>query len=201
MALSPKGDPQRPLQLAIRTTRSLGALFLVLGGCASIPLFIEGFRAPAPGAAAAAPSIWRSLFSLLFYLGPGILYLVFSIFLARRRLWALIATMALAGVQVILMAIAMAVLLVMLSSFAGGAPSAMVWIPLAIMVVLIAAIGQLIYYCARSFPVIRQPLIEQQRGFEPLQVTAAMIEPTMIAPSPLPLDELKPGDANGDGAR
>ena len=51
MALPPKGDPQRPLALAVRSTRILGILFIGLGLCGTLPMML----APA---AAGCPSAW-----------------------------------------------------------------------------------------------------------------------------------------------
>lgn len=184
MGPSPDGDRRRPLHLAVRSTRSLGALFLLLGGCASIPLIVGlGGAAAAPPPKAQIP---RIVASLLFYLAPGVIYLLCSIFLARRRIWALITTMTVAGLQIALMAFGMAMLLYGMVAQRGPSLPLLLWIPLLIMFVLILALARLEYHLVRSLQAIRQQQVEDQRGFEPLSAAPGVPGEGGITRTPSP---------------
>jgi hypothetical protein len=105
MALPPRGDPRRPLHQAIRTTRFLGIGWVLVGACAVIPL-LAGMGLD-PGIPAPARVV---LFRWLYYLVPGTLFLVFSMFMRRRRFWAVLGALVLASlINLSFLALAVAV--------------------------------------------------------------------------------------------
>jgi len=174
MALPPRGDPRRPLHLAIRSTRVLAILFLLFGTCAFIPMLMQGGMPRRGG-------LFLGVSDLLFYIGPGAAYLVFSLFLRQRQFWAVVAALVLASIQLILTLFFAGALLIAtlrqpnssISLIAGG-----------MVALVILALGQLIYHLALSFEAIKYGSVEQQHGFEPL----------MVQPVDLPAP---PGDSKG----
>jgi hypothetical protein len=180
MALPPKGDPQRPLHLAVRSTRVLGILFIALGACGMLPMFYLGLargRTPGGGMPMGAMAM-LGISTILFYFGPGAAYLVCSIFIARRRTWAVITAMVLAAIQLLFITFGLVALLVMFLS--AGARSLGILIALAIAVLLILALAQLEYHLSKCFEAIRRAPIDVQRGFEPLP--AVPVVPIVDAP-------------------
>ncbi len=166
MALAPKGDPRRPLQLAIRSTRLLGIMFSFIGLLVfAIPVLAPGARSLATVVAIAVGVI---------YLIPGILYFVFHVFLARREKWAVIATMVVAGVHG----------LIGLVALAGAAMQGNVILAF-ICLLWVAALAQLIVHLSKSFESIRVAQEYAPRGFEPLMPT-----PVQMPPSSPPGDTL-----------
>ena len=168
MPLPPKGDPRRPLQLAVRSTRLLGGLLVLLGFCGSIPvMFVPGVRGGDP------------LFTAIILIGaaayfvPGMLYIVFSIYLGHRKPWAVVATIVLASIQLLFVLLGIAVLAVTFAlPHSDLPPTALV--PVGIAALLAAALAQLIYHLSKSFESIRyEPVGASDRGFEPLAVRPA----------------------------
>lgn len=83
MALPPKGDPRRPLYLAIRSTRMLAIFFLLFGIFGAAALFI-------PRGMSSRAQTLITILTLMAYIGPGAAYLVFSIYLKQLRFWAVV---------------------------------------------------------------------------------------------------------------
>jgi hypothetical protein len=105
---------------------------------------------------------------------PGVCFIVFAVFLARRQFWAVVASLCLASASCLLMLGAMAffVAFVLTDDF-----QPVLLAPLSVIALIVAALGQLIYHLARSFEAIR--IVEpQERGFEPIM---KMNEPQMNA--------------------
>ena len=92
MTIPPKGDPRRPLHLAIRSMRLLGGILILFATCATVPMLVLKGR----GAAAAPPVL--IVLGLMFYVVPGVCFIVLSIFLARRQFWAVVASICMASV-------------------------------------------------------------------------------------------------------
>jgi len=166
MPLYPPGDPRRPLQLAVRSMRWLG---IFLTGIGLLILVSFAFLARRGGVVSRL-----TLLSTLVYLGPGVLYLLFAIFLARKQRWAVVAGLILASIQAILAAILFVVVLTQ-------GPEA--WLAIAVSGLLLAALVQLIFHLSKSFEAIRLTEITQ-RGFEPLPVQT--LTGSWPAPSPPP---------------
>ena len=158
MPIPPRGDPRRPLQLAIRSMRLLGGILLLFSTCATAPFFLRGGR---PGGVP-----WVALIGMLFYLAPGICFIVFAVFLARRQFWAVVASLCLASASCLLMlgALAFFVTFALRDDF-----QPILLVPLGVIALIVVALGQLIYHLARSFEAIR--IVEpQERGFEPIMM-------------------------------
>jgi len=161
MALPPRGDPRRPLHLAIRSTRLLAIIFLFLGGCLCAAVLANGRRSSIISLPAMA--------MLLFYFGPGVAYLIFTIYLKRRQFWAVLSSLILASIQ-LLFALVVAITLLIVSMIKSAHNVNFVIAPLLLLGIVILALAQLIYHLALSFEAIKHVPVEEQRGFEPLMV-------------------------------
>ena len=161
LPLPPKGDPQRPLSLAIRSTRLLGIVLILFGFVALLP-----FAATPRGI-----SLLLTIVIALFYLGPGVLYLLCAIFLKRRRLWAVVVALVLASIQLLLAILGIVTFAIqMFSALHMNSMGAFAIIPLIVILFFIAAFVQLIYHLSCCFEAIKFSPPEFQRGFEPLVV-------------------------------
>jgi hypothetical protein len=165
MALPPKGDPRRPLFLAVRSMRLLGIIIILLSAVMFIPFFVLS-RSAGTG----------SGFSLLFliialvYLIPGILFVLCAIFLARRQAWAIIVGLVLSSMVLLFSLFGLVAGLI---RAATGTSEPFMAIQLIISLVFVAAFTQLIFHLSRSFESVRYMNMDVQRGFEPLPVTPA----------------------------
>jgi hypothetical protein len=169
MALPPKGDPRRPLHLAVRSNRVLGIVFLLFGTCSLMPMIFLMTRGGVR-AGIMPPQLLVAVSAVYFI--PGALFMVFSVFLARRRPWAVVASIVvstLVGLTALLGVFGMAVAMLTVDD----SPWQMA-IPLVICALLAVAVAQLIYHLAKSFEAIKHPPFGQEiRGFEPLPVMPA----------------------------
>jgi len=160
MALPPKGDPRRPLHLAVRSMRLLGGILLLFTSCMALSVGMTLIRL--------GPKMLTSplmFIGMLLYFVPGVCFFVFAHYLKRRQAWAVVASICLAGVGCLFMLIGLFGLAVISTSQSrGGAP---MLIPAGIMLLILAALGQLIYHLARSFEAIKY-MPPEERGFEPI---------------------------------
>jgi hypothetical protein len=179
MALPPKGDPRRPLHLAIRSTRVLAILFLALGLCGMIPFLIGAINVGGRG----MPVTFMAMSVLLFYFGPGVAYLILSIYLGHRRYWAIVASIVLASIQVLFCLIGIMSMAWFILPTSSGPE---IYIPVGLIILVILALAQLIYHLALSFESIKYAPVEQQRGFEPIPMATALSPPPPIDPNQLP---------------
>jgi hypothetical protein len=163
MPLPPKGDPTRPLHLAIRSTRLLGIFFLLIGMLAMLPFMLAMRRS---GLTAA----WLPLSIGGCYLVPGVMYLICGIFLGQKRGWAVILGIVLASLHAIMTLLLIGSIFGQLGSIPGRSDSPMLIIISAIFLLILAALGQMIYHLAKSFESIRVYDAQTLRGFEPLRV-------------------------------
>lgn len=160
MALPQKGDPRRPLHLAIRSIRLLGIIFLLLGSCVSIVFFLPAAR----GRGAKL----GGLLAMLVYVGPGVAYLIFSIFLKERKFWAVVAALVLASLQLIVVLVSGIVIGASVAT-RGIGPRTGDLLGFVFALGLVGlALSQLIYHLALSFESIKYIPLEVQRGFEPV---------------------------------
>ena len=179
MALPPKGDPRRPLHLAVRSTRILGILFIVLGAIGMLPTLL-GIQRAGGIRLSIASMILLALFMSLVYFGPGALYLVCSIHIARRRTWSVVTAMVLAGIQLLLILAGVAMMTFMALS---DAPAALKWtlvLPAAVTLLIFLALAQLEYHLSKCFAAIRLAPVDVQRGFDPLP--GAPLVPVALVP-------------------
>ncbi|HWP39779.1 MAG TPA: hypothetical protein VNL70_02550 [Tepidisphaeraceae bacterium] len=181
MPLPPKGDPRRPLHLAVRSMRLLGIVLLILGSFSLMPVVAAIRRGPDPRFAFAVVTV------LMVYVVPGVLYLLGSVFLSRRRPWAIVVGLVLASVQLIFCLLG---LIILLAVWTGQSDESFgIVVAGAATVLLSAAFAQLIYHLAKSFEAIRHPPIEELHAFQPL-----MVEP--IDADNSGLEQPTPGDIN-----
>ena len=172
MALPAKGDPRRPLHLAIRSTRVLGVILLLFGTCALMPFMMYVARS-GPRAAASGPLAWI-IVALVFFI-PGALFIVLSMFLGRRQSWSIVCALVLSSLLA----------LFFLFAFTGYVEVVLreeelsVWTAIPVVLALFGlAVGQLIYHLCKSFEAIKYPPFGQDfRGFEPLPVRPVVSAP------------------------
>lgn len=177
MALPPRGDPRRAMHLAARSMLVLGCLFLLLGTCAVLLALPRAF----PGRG--GPMMWSSVFGVAVFFLPGVGYVVASVFLGRRQLWAVVVGLVLASVHALLVALGVLGMVVGLVSTGGREPMPLL-IFLVIWGLLLLALGQLIYHLGRSFEAIKLPPYGQEvRGFEPLPVAPVMGPAVPVVPT------------------
>jgi hypothetical protein len=181
MALPPRGDPRRPLHLAIRSTRLLGAVGTLIGSCVLMPLMmrLSGGR----GVFASGRIVFLGS---VFYLVPGVLLLVFSVFMARRRLWAVVGALVVSSLAAVFLLVAGVGFGITISLVATRQTQV---VPIVLFVgvwtVFLVSVAQLIYHLAKSFEGIKHPPFgEELRGFEVLPAAPAIIGPPAFAPAP-----------------
>jgi hypothetical protein len=164
MPLAPKGDPRRPLHLAVRSTRMLGILFVCMGTCGILPM-LSGFGRGGVRRGVMMTKMMTVL-SLVYFL-PGVLYILVAVFLRQRQFCAVVAALVMASIQCLLTLIGLVMVVGTVAIGARSMPS-IALIPLGLLVFVIVALAQLIYHLARSFESIKYGPIEGQRGFEPI---------------------------------
>jgi hypothetical protein len=169
--------------MAVRSTRLLGAFFIAFGVCGMVPFATGGLS---PRNASGVLIITGTMF----YFVPGLLYVVFSIYLARRQFWAVIGALVLASVQLLFVLISLLGLAALMPGPHAGVEPIML-IPICLILLVAAAIGQLVYHLARSFEAIKYPPYGQEfHGFEPIMGAAQRVVPP--APPAAPPDHRAP---------
>jgi uncharacterized membrane protein YqjE len=177
MALPPKGDPRRPLHLAIRSTRLLGGLFVLFGICGMAPALYIMRGGPGPAAGLLLAS------GTLMYLVPGLLHIVFSIYLGHRKFWAVVGALVLASIQLLFVVFG-AIGVVAMTISAAGPGQPFTTIMLLLIVFVAAALAQLIYHLSKSFESIKYPPYGiEVRGFEAIPMAHAAGMPPPAAPA------------------
>ena len=166
MALPPRGDPRRPLMLAVSSCRLLGAIGLLLGTCAGVPL-LGGM-----GRRGFGPPVAWAMLSLVLLLGGGAAYLVFAHFVGRRRFWAVVSALVMTSVLLLMCVVGLvATLVVVLVVQPGLRRSSFGLIGPGIYALATLALGQLVYHLARSITALNMvPPGEVGRGFEVMPV-------------------------------
>jgi hypothetical protein len=187
MALPPKGDPRRPLHLAIRSTRLLGVVLLLFCTCTFAPYLISWQQGSRRGAAS-LPAAWSLVGIAVFYFIPGALFMVLSVFLGRRRHWAVVCALVLSCLvgAFTLLTLGMSVIMLVSSARNRGLanPRYVILVPVVLIGLFGAAVWQLIYHLTKSFEAIKYPPLEQElRGFEPLPVLPVAPAPGADPPS------------------
>ena len=152
MNLPPKGDPRRSLHLAVRSTRLLGVLFLLIGLCTPLPTLRREWDVTA------LP--WPLLLATLTHLVPGLLYLVCAVLLGRRRRPAVIGAMGLVAVHCVSVAGSIAGYSTV--AFREDDPSPFLLFGLLVMVLAMAALGQLFFHLVRSLRAVPAPQSEEE---------------------------------------
>jgi hypothetical protein len=168
MPLPPRGDPRRPLYLAVGSMWVLGVLLVAFSLCA-IGSFVFLLRSMNSRGGGASMPAWAPFVGVLTYLVPGVLYIVFAIFAGRRRLWAVIGALVLASIQCLFTLFALVMMTLM-----AVTQTAMALFPLAIVLLIVIALAQLMFHLAKSFEALRYPPFgQEEHGFEPIGVRPA----------------------------
>ena len=144
----PHGDPQRPIELAIRSTRLLGVVSTAFG---LVMVLVFGYFNRFPH--------FRKYFigmGMLVWFIPGVLFLTAWWFMRRRSRAAVLTAMTTAGVQ----ALCAASILVGSLKLQPVSP-----VPVLVAGLWVAALGQLLVHLWRSLESVRIDA-EHVRGFE-----------------------------------
>jgi hypothetical protein len=162
MPLPPKGDPQRPLELAIRSVRLLAVLLLLLSTCVGI-VVVPAMSRAAHAATGRTSMVTQviAVAALLVYFGPGVVYLVLTVYLRQRAVWAVTTGIVIASVQLLILLLGVVAMLV-------RGPTNMVGI--CIGGLFIVALAQLIQQLSQSYAAVRAWRGDTVRGFEPLPI-------------------------------
>jgi hypothetical protein len=144
MTLPPHGDPRRPLCLAIRSTRLLGVMFLLLGVITPLPTVRSDGLLHLP---------WPVVATSLTHLVPGLLYLVSAVLLGRRRRSALISALGLVAVHCVMIAGSLAAYSGLLVAQTQD-PKFLI-VALVVSLLAMAGLGQLFFQLVKSFAIIR----------------------------------------------
>ena len=159
-----KNDPQRPLRLAIRSTRILGIALLLISMVMVLPM------AFLMRTGLGMPSMVLAIIATAFYIGPGVMYLLCAIFMKRRKTWAVIVALVLASLHLLSMSFFGISLLVGINPGPGQEP--FFWVAICIVLLFAAAFGQLVYHLSTSFRAIRSMPVGGERGFAPVMPPA-----------------------------
>jgi hypothetical protein len=190
MALPPKGDPRRPLVLAIRSTRLFGILFLLFGLCSTLPMLMMrgrfmGMRGAGSGGISLIMLAVYVVMPMLVYFGPGIAYLITSVYLGRRTGWAIVLGLVVTSIHLLMMLLAgvgVGAMIVSVSQDPRQSGIIMVVLAATLVCVFIAALIQLLYHLAKSFEAIKYVPPDTQYGFEP--IVSAQVAPSPATPTP-----------------
>jgi hypothetical protein len=169
MRIPPRGDPQRPIELAIRSTRLLGIVSTLFG---LVMVLVFGYFNHSLR--------FRKYFiglGMVVWFVPGVLYLTAWWFMRRRSRAAVLSAMVTAAVQ----ALFAAAIFVGTMTVQPVSP-----VPVVMSALWAAALGQLLVHLSKSLESVRLDT-EHVRGFEMLQTPA----PRKV----LPID---PGDGSKD---
>lgn len=183
MPLPPQGDPNRPLQLAVRSSRALGVMFVALGGLSIVPMMLmSGGISPGVRVVVASAAV--------LYLLPGVFYLVVASFLERRAAWAVTTGIVVASFHGLFALIALAKFSRLLTG--GGGFGGRAVLSATLLLLWLATTGQLVYHLWRSYGAVRLTG-SAQRGFAPIGVRpAAAGADGGNAPPPPPLSTTEP---------
>jgi hypothetical protein len=147
MTLPPPGDPRRPLYLAIRSTRLLGVMFLLLGLVTFTPTLKTNIR---------LLDIPRPVFlSAMTHFVPGMLYCVSAVLLGRRRRSAVISALGLVTVHCVMITGSLAAYSGLLVSETQD-PKFLIF-ALVVSLLAMAGLGQLIFQLVKSLAVVQLP--------------------------------------------
>jgi hypothetical protein len=164
-SLPPKGDPARPLHLAVRSSRLLGAASVL---CGLVVILAFGYFN--------RYTLYRKHFiagGMIVWFVPGVLLATCSHFLARRRKGAAVAAMVVAFSQ----GVCAAALLYFSVTLTPVSP-----IPVILAALWVAAIVQLLHHLWRSLRAIEVD-VDHVRGFELDSAPPRAVLPLADAPA------------------
>lgn len=147
MPLPPKGDPVRPVYLAVRSLRLLGTLFILIGLLTPLLAVKQGHSLRGLPAGIIVAALSHAI--------PGVLYLLCAMLLLRGRRAGVFAAMGLAMAHFILVAGNLAAYVQLLMQ--GGASVRFLFIALTVGFLTVAALAQLMFHLVKSLRVLRAP--------------------------------------------
>ena len=151
----PRGDPQRPIELTIRSTRTLGFVCTLFGLVMMVAFgYLNRYLRFRPHFIALGMVVWFV---------PGVLFLTASHFMRRRSRAAVVSAMVTAGAQIVFAAA------MFVGSLTGQPVSP---VPVVLTALWVAALGQLVLHLRRSLESVRVDT-EHVRGFEAVDVSTA----------------------------
>ncbi len=158
MPLPPKRDPSRPLHQAVRLARIIGAIGLLFG------LIVLAGALTAPAGQAGGQKV-VGLVTAGIYTLFGVALIVLAAKIRRQRLWAIVVMMALAGLC--LGVVSVALFETVLSVIGGNRPSG-IYLVIGIELLLAAAFGKLMYDLLLSRAFVAGP---RDQNVEPLPLS------------------------------
>src|SRR4051812_8425076 len=94
MAVPPRGDPLRPVALAVNAARALGGVSIAIGALAII-----GVATLSGGPGGGEVLFAAMLGTVVLFVLPGILYFLFAGHLKQYKTWAAVVLMVMAGIH------------------------------------------------------------------------------------------------------
>jgi hypothetical protein len=140
-------DPSRALQLAIRSTRLLGVLFILVGVLTPVPTLRRG--------ATLMSLPWPVVVASLTHLVPGVLYWVSAELLRRRRRSAVFAALGMALFHFIIVAGNLAAYVTLLAG--EEVDRRFLFTALVVGFLAVAALAQLMYHLIKSLSAVSVP--------------------------------------------
>jgi hypothetical protein len=178
------------MHLAVRSMWLLGGLLVALGMCGTGGGLFLARRGGLPRGMAVMQMI-----GALFYLVPGVLYIVFAIYVKQRQFWAVIAGLVLAAAQFLFLLVGFVATLVMYFLPDSDLPRPFL-VVIGVMGLFTLALAQLVYHLARSFQAIQLPPYgKDERGFEPVGVHPVLVQP-VPENQPIVTGTTRPGDSD-----
>jgi hypothetical protein len=165
----PKGDPRRPIELAVNAARTLGVVSILIGvlfGC--IIGFLGGLGGPSTAATVVAVA---GIALAAMYLVPGVLYLVFAAPLRRYRFWPAIVLLVMASLHTLVVALGfVGSVMGMLTSDDRRSPADGLGMLVFLAAFLVVGVLLIVYLCQSLGP-LRRFEVERNalgHGFQPL---------------------------------
>jgi hypothetical protein len=178
MAVPPKGDPQRPLHLAIRSSLVMAILSLLLG--------ISLYAYAASNGGYIDPVFVVILFVVFF--APSATYFLIFVLLKNRLFGVTVLGILVASIQLFLSLCLAAFLILVQVTGNRGAPipisSAAFLVPMSAVSLVFFASAHLIYRLTRAGKIIKVIPIDAGRGFEPVMIER--IDPSSESNEPSP---------------
>jgi len=177
MSLPASDDPTRDLRGTVRMMRWLGGALVLLSVLLAGIAFVGMTRAATPT---------RILFPIMGIamsgLVPGVGLLLLAYYLRRGQFWAAVTSLAAASLGVLLGAIGLVQVFAKMShrQWSSEMFFTAVVLPVALLVLLMAACGQLIVRLTRVMRAIRS-MPPEERGFEPIVPTTPVVTGVPLA--------------------
>ena len=147
MSIVRRVDPSRALQMAVRSTRLLGVLFILVGVITPLPTVRQG--------TSLMSLPWPIVLASLTHLVPGVLYWVSAELLRRRRRSAVWAALGMALFHFIIVAGNLAAYVALLAG--EEVNHRFLFTALVVGFLAVAALAQLMYHLIKSLSAVSAP--------------------------------------------